>query len=81
MSKTFKNVLLGLIVAVVFCFRLMGSTTAFDLAFYIGCVAMAGMEGLYLYLNRDELEEDERINELFYLGGIGIVLACKLFVF
>ena len=81
MSKTLKNVLLGIAVAVIFCFRIAGKTAAFDLAFYIGILAMAAVEGLYLLLNRKELEENERINELFYLCGIGVVLLCKVLIF
>lgn len=80
MSKKFKNALLIICVIVIFCFRAVESA-AFDAVFYIGCLAMAAVEGLYLYLNREELEDNDRINELFYLCGIGVVIACKIFVF
>ncbi len=80
MSNKFKNILLILAVAVIFIFRAM-EHQAFDLVFYIGCIAMAAVEGLYLFLNRHDLEDNDRITELFYLAGIGIVVACKIFVF
>lgn len=80
MSKGFKNTLLVLAVIVVIIVRAC-YPQVFDLTFYIGCLVMAAVEGLYLFLNRNELEETDRVNELFYLAGIGIVIACKIFVF
>ncbi len=81
MTKGLKNVLLAVVLAVVLCLRLMGQTNVFDIGFYTGCFVMAGIEGLYLFVNRKVLDETERVNELFYLCGIGVVLACKIFVF
>ncbi len=80
MSKGFKNTLLVLavIAAVIarFCYP-----QYFDAVFYVACLAMAAAEGLYLFVNREELDETDRVNELFYLAGIGVVIACKIFVF
>ena len=80
MSKGFKNTLLILAVAAVFIMRVC-YPQYFDLTFYLACLAMAAVEGLYLLINRAELDETERVNELFYLAGIGVVIACKIFVF
>ncbi len=80
MSNKFKNILLILIVAVIFIFRVM-EHDAFNPVFYLGCMVMACIEALYLFINRRDLEDNDRITELFYLAGIGIVVACKLFIF
>jgi hypothetical protein len=81
MTKKTKNILLGIAVAVIFVVRIAGTATAFNYAFYIGAAAMAAVEGFYLWRNHKELEENERVNELFYLIAIGIVILCKLIFF
>ena len=82
MNKTFKNVLLGIIVVILFGLRMMGQRPElFNIGFYIGCFLMAAVEGLYLLLNRTKLDEKERVNEIFYLCAIGVVLICKVLIF
>ena len=82
MNKTFKNVLLGIIVAVLVCLRAMKQQPElFNVGFYIGCCLMAAVEGLYLLINKTRLDEQERINEIFYLCAIGVVLICKVLFF
>ena len=80
MSKGFKNTLLAIAAIIALVARIC-YPQYFDLVFYLACLGMAAVEGLYLFVNRAELEETDRVNELFYLAGIGVVIACKIFVF
>lgn len=81
MSKGIKNGVLIAVVVVIFIVRVAGDAATLNWVFYSGIGVIAAVEGLYLLLNRGKLEDNERLNELFYLAGIGIVLICKLVFF
>ena len=81
MNKTLKNAVLAIVVIVLFCVRVAGTAAAFDIAFYIGIAAILLTSGIYLLINRKNLDEKERTNEIFYLCAIGVVLICKIFLF